>query len=653
MTQQEAQLEFSKDLEARRPHLAKMNFHYLMYKGVSLLNKTLDKKTIEDIGLNIHVPRTFMTIESVRPDLNNPIDIICKWRNRKEKEQAERSSATLRGEWLRSKSDFEKAEAETDALIYGSGYLLSKFVQEKETTQMFKEYDKEGRPVFEEGERIAYEGMKAIRLDPFYVIPDRKAKTYKHGKHNSPRHIWVYSIWDYNTFIEYCKKNKYSTKNIAKGGFLEELDFIKRTIDTIYSQNLEYLKTRDGGVLVSNTNGEVVSKIEEDSIMVVEKYTPEGWTMYAGANWTEVDTTKNLQKRIPISVLKDYDIPGELEGIGEAEVLRWQQYEENKIHNLAYLQVLINTVQRYAIAPEMLKDPTQVKANNPLRLIELKYQPGVKINDIVQPINQANSNSYPEKFLNEVKNIGQSATGMSDYNIGASESQVSTLGEAQLMTGAGNKRIKQKIKTMEEAGLTPILEHWQICIPQLYTEELDYLLNDGLETVKFLPYNRDKNNDANIIAEYSVKEGIQTATTLEELFTKAGYKDVVFISDLVGGYDIAIKCSLAFLDRNDLIKQYQTTIAICQGENVNKANSGQPPVWDTGKLTEELLRQFPDIIEDVNEYKIESANTAMPTGMPVETPTSPPVMSTANLNTNPSDEVTTPVPEENINSAIM
>ena len=207
--------------------------------------------------------------------------------------------------------------------------------------------------------------------------------------------------------------------------------------------------------------------------MVVEKYTKKGWTMYAGANWTEVDSTKNLTSNIPITALKDYDIPGELEGIGESEVLRWQQYEENRIHNLSYLQVLINTVQRYAIIPDKLKDPTQLKANNPLRFIELKDAPGVRVNDVVQPVNQANSNSYPKEFLAEVKNIGQSATGMSDYNIGASESQVSTLGEAQLITGAGNKRVKQKIKTMEDRGLTPILENWLVSIPQLYTKELD------------------------------------------------------------------------------------------------------------------------------------------------------------------------------------
>lgn len=637
MTPTEAQLEFKKDIDARREHWAKMNFHYLMYKGISLLNKTLDKSTLEDIGLNIHVPRTFMTIEAIRPDLNNPIDVVVKWRNLSEKEQAARASSVLRGEWIRSKSDYEKADAETDALLYGTGYLLTTYVNEKEKTQIFKQYDKDGRPEFIEGERTKYEGMKAIRLDPYYVIPDRKAKTYQAGKHTSPRHIWVYSIWDYKEFLKDCKKKGRPTKDIKKGGFLEEFDSIKRIIDSIYSQNLKYLKTRDSGVLISDTQTEIASKIEEDSIMVVECYTEEGLQVFAGDNWTEIDSTKHLKREIPIYALKDYDIPGELEGVGEAEVLRWQQYEENKIHNLAYLQVLINTVQRYAIVPEMLKDPTQLKANNPLRFIELKHMSGVKINDIVQPVNQSSSNSYPQNFLTEIKNIGQSATGMSDYNIGSSDSQVSTLGEAQLMTGAGNKRVKQKIKTMEEKGLTPILENWLVCIPQLYTEELDFLLNDNLGTVKFLPYNRDRNNDVNLIAEYSMKEGIQTESTLEDLFLAAGYKDVVFISDLVGGYDISIKCSLAFLDRNDLIKQYQQAIAQCTAENTMRANLGQQPIWNTEKLTEELLRQFPDIIEDVSEYKIETANPAIPTGMPTEVPASPPEMPIANLNTMPSE----------------
>ncbi len=631
LTIEQKKLEYAKDVEARRQWHRMMNFHYLSYKGISLLNSVYSQEVLESLGLQIHIPRTFMTIEAIRPDLDRPIDVTAKWNNRKEKDQAEKVGKMLKCEWRRSKSDKDKAKVEFDALLFGSGYLLNYFDLDEEETDIFEKYDKDGKPVYKKGIQKNYEGMRVKWLNPYYVIPDRKAKTYESGEHTSPRRIWVPAIWDYDEWVKECKKKGYKTDGMTKGGSVEEFDSVKRIVDALYTRTLTDLKTRDNGILPSVQTEIPTTIVDDNSIFVVTEYTPTEINIYSGPNWFENHTGKNIlpKKEIPIYCIKDYDVPGELEGIGEAEVLRWQQYEENKIHNLMYLQVILNTVKRYGIVESYLVDPTDVKMSNPLKPIRLKMMQGLKVNDAVQVLDQASANDVPLQVLNEVKTIGQMATGQTDYAIGANKGEAGTLGEAEMMNVAGAKRIKQKIQQMEERGITPILESWLSAIPQLYTEELDFLLNDGTNRdIKFLPFNRDMNNNARIVAEYAIREGAMSAKTLEEVFLNSGYSDVVFVSDLIGRYDLTIKTSLAFLDRQNMIRQYQTAIGIAMADNNALIAQGKPAKWDTTKLTEELLRQFNDIIDDIDEYRLEEQpmmqpnqpGAVPPAGQPIEQP---------------------------------
>lgn len=619
--------EFRKDLQARRQWHKMMNYHYLMYKGISLLNSQYSQEVLESLGLQIHIPRTFMTIEAIRPDLDRPIDITAKWRNYTEKNSAEKAGQMLKGEWKRSKSDTQKAKAEFDALLFGSGYLLNYFELNEDYDETPNGIDKDGKPIYKKELIKKYEGMKVKWLNPYYVIPDRKARTYETGEHNSPRRIWVPSIWDYDVWVEHAKKMGYKTDGVVKGGECEEYDSVRRTIDALYARTITELKTRDNGILPSHQTELPSTEIDQDSIFVVKEYTAKEVNTYAGANFTLVDTTKYQlpKKEIPIYCLKDYDIPGELEGVGEAEVLRWQQYEENKVHNLMYLQVILNTVKRMGIVEELLVDPTDVRMSNPLKPIRLKYMAGIKVNDAVQVLNQGNVSDVPLNVLNEIKTIGQMATGQTDYAIGANKGDAGTLGEAEMMNQAGGKRVKQKIQQMEERGITPILESWLSAIPRLYSEELDYLLNDGTnKSVKFLPFDRRYNENAKVVSDYAVKYGAMSSKTLEEVFLSIGYSDVVFVSDLVGNYDLTIKTSLAFLDRSNMIRQYQQAIGVAMADNQAKIAMGQPPVWDTTKLTEEQLRQFSDIIDDISEYKLQGVQMPMQPAQPNQTQQVPP-----------------------------
>lgn len=635
LTPDQKREEYRKDVEARRNWHRMMNYHYLMYRGISVLNSQYTKDILESIGMQIHVPRTFMTIETIRPDLDRPMDIQVTRQNKKETKQAERVRHMLKGEWSRSNADKDAGKIKFDALLYGSGYGLTYFENTKKKVSQFMGYDDNGGQLFgDEKEIVPYEGMKLKWLDPYYFIPDRKAKTYEPDCHNSPRRIWVPSIWDVERFREYAKERGYAnTDKIQPGGYMEEFDKVRKTIDIIYTRTIENIRTKANGVSISQDQITMEQEVESDNIFVVEEYSVDGYAVYSGDDWVEHVNSKSVypDKRIPIFAIKDYDVSGELEGIGEAELIRWQQYEENKVHNLMYLQVLLNTVKRYGIIEELLVDPTQARMTNPLQPIRLKYMAGIKVNDAIQALNQHSSNDVPLQFLTEVKTIGQMATGMTDYSIGSSQTDAGTLGEAEMMNIAGSKRVKQKIQTMEESGFTPVLHFWKTAIPALYSEELDLLLNDGTnKDVKFLPYDRAKNTDSTLVAQKSVEEGVTTDTrTLEDVYLKAGYGDVVFMSDLIGNFDISIKTALAFLDRNNMIKQYEKAIQVAMQENNINVSMGKPPKWDISKLTEELLTQFTDIIEDIDDYKLDEQEQnelmgemkqamTMPADMPAE-----------------------------------
>jgi len=610
--------EFERDLGFRRNKHLIMNFHYLMYKGIQILNKTLSTTVLETLGLAINVPRTFMTIEAIRPELNKrKFDISVTARNKKERTNGERSAKMLKGEWSRMQGNGPKADAEFNALVFGTGYLLKYFCKDEVDGTIYDGKDADGKIKQKKGKTTRYEGMKVKSLNPYYVIPDRKARTYEPGHSNSPRHIWVISNWDFDVWKKFCEQKGYKTDGMAPCK-IEEYDAIRNEIDAIYTYGSEaYRRTIENNQVYSNRNN-TTQNDNDNSIRVIEKFTDEEYVVYSG-NFFENHREKNqhADKRIPIYAIKDYSIPDELDGIGEPEVLRWQQYEENKIHNLTYLQVLLNTVKRYGIMEELLQDPTEVKMNNPLIPIRLKYMPGqnVKVSDAVQVLDQHNSSDIPLKFLEHVKGIGQSATGQNDYTISASKSQADTLGEAKMLKDAGNNRVVEKIIEMEGRDLVPLLISLLADFPIFYTESLDLLLNDNEKYVKYLPYPREINQNATWVANFAVKEGVMDAKTVEEVFLKSGYKDVVFVDDIIGSYDIEIKTVTSYDERLALIGEYKEAIASCQSINNYLISIGKTPKFDVEKLTEEYLRQFPEVIGDIDDYILEENVASTMTSM--------------------------------------
>ena len=582
---------------------SKMNYHYLMYKGIMALNQKYGAEYIKSLGLQVNVPRTFMTIEAIRSEMMGRtinIDAVPTSPSKKSHSQSNAARTVLRGEFTRSKSQNALSDIEYNALLFGTGFGLLRYTED---AVPISEEQKKKHPYIS-GLLERYKGIKLQELNPYHVFPDHRAKTSEPGLPGTWKHCFVYSMWDFNEWKKVCETNGYDTEGMEKGGMLQEFDMVRRQIDAIYSIQLQNVQTRqDSGEIV--TQQTIVPSIDTTNmIMVVEKFTDAEYTIYSGANWTINHKASNtfIDQRIPVYPFKDYHIPDEFDGIGEPEVLRWQQYEENRIHNLAYMQVLMSTVKRYGVIEEMMKDPTEARMADPFKPIRMKNIPGADINKALRVLDQGATGAYPQQFLQEVKNIGQSATGITDFVIGGNKALTDTATEANKLAEAASTRIRSKIIQMENRDLVPVLEQWLINIPILYSDEVEYLVQEDQDThVIFLPYEREMNEDLAVVQDVIEKTG-GTGVTVEDVYKSVGYHEVVFITDILNRVNISIAPVLGSMERENIIRQLREIAKDMILANAESIKAGQQPRLKVDQLFEDLLTQFPDVIKDPKQY---------------------------------------------------
>lgn len=602
--------DFFADVEAKKQRHAIMNYSYLQYKGILALNTTYGREYTNTLGMQINVPRTFQAVETFRTNMiGRTMNITATPMNKSSVDAAKKAKIILKGEWERSKSDNPKMDAEWNAFVFGTGYLLSQYEDDRIDTEVAVGMDTDGTLLFEEDELIRYQGMRVKNLNPYHVFQDKDATTNDPNSDGTWGHCYLYSIWDYQRWVEICELNDFNMEGMEKGGYLEEFDYVRKQIDSLYTSfaNSTGRQRTESGQIITAMASEQKADFK-NKIMVVERFEDNAYAICSGPNWTinHRDTNPDPDKRIPIHPIRDIQIPGEFEGMGEPEIIRWQQYEENKIHNLSYMQVLKETVQRYGVVESYLVDPVDARSSNPLRPIRVKAIPGLTVNDAIQSLNQGKGTQYPKDFLADVKDTNQATTGTNDYMTGGNQSQADTLGEAELMKGTGNDKVLSKISQMEKRDLSPVFQHWLQCIPHYYTDELDLKLYDGGSVekfAKFLPFVKKFNDHPETVARLATQEGVQ-GKTLEEVYINAGYKDVVFADDIMQQVDITVKGSIAVADMNAMLTQFQKAVGIMQAANAFNMTIGRPPEWDISALTEEILTMFDRIIQDPENYKI-------------------------------------------------
>lgn len=630
------------DREYWKKHHKKFDWNYLFYRSILVNNAVYGDEYMKAFGLNVFVPLTFQTIESIAAQgSSRKTDITVKGRTFLENKNAKFMEAMDNAEWQRSGASQARNEGQYNALLFGNGYVFNPFVCDVEKVHRLKDtreddkkpphtddgeetedtnpfVDRRGKK-WEEYSLTRYKGMKPRALNPYYTFPSRHAI----DKDNMGR-CYVYTILPVKDARKFAVDSGWCTADEAEKiiipGSVEYFDKVRHTVDSLYSlAPMAFVRTDN----TEQVQRPVPSPLTDDGEMCafIERYENDYYEVRVATNISETlywDWNVYPHKEIPIKVYQDVRIPNEFLAMGEPELIRWQQIETNKIHNYYLNTVLIEMVQRYAIVPSYLEDESDASFLNPFRPIRLKQIPGIQINQAIQAMPQPEVKRSPVDLMNMVKETSQATTGASDFVVSANDAQSQTATESNNLVAATFARINEKLRRMEEETTSAIVNQWHPCFYTFYDEDQDFLLTGEGDYVRFLPYDRSEaNEDKEMIKEASDRLQAE-GQTLEQVYMNAGYNLVVFASDLSGDYLAATKFADAEISKEKTIAQFTATLAALKEANKTAQEQGEKKRFDVFKVTEEMAKQLP-MINNIDDY-------ILPNGFKVQSVPAPSAM---------------------------
>lgn len=616
------------------------DYAWLFYNSMVFMSNLYGEKWLEVFGMQVAVPRTFMTVESIASQmLNRKIEFDVSGRNFNSYEKAEYEQQILNSEWGRAQADKVIRESDKDALIYGNGYILSVFVDEKTDFHMLPQEDEGQAPDdpedgVEDVESIKtvgelqwmqesiteYKGMKCRRLDPYYTFTDPYATCDE-----DRRFVYFYGSMDVDQMREFVVKKGWLTEEDAKKRIqpttVERFDNIRNQLDSLYSSPITPYTRGDhqGSQVAPAQQSELQNR---NRCAYIERYEKDHYEIRLVGDDVTLYKDFNIypHKKIPITTIWDVKVPGEFRGRGEPEIIRYQQVEENKIHNFLLQAALISIVQRYAIVPSLLEDETDANFNNPFKPLRLKALPGNSVEKAIMPMQQPDLKSGPFKLMDLVKEVVQQTTGATDFVISSSNATTDTATESENLVQASAARIRTKLVNLEES-LEQIAQMWIACFVAFYDEEADLKITGKNVYYRYIPYDKAKvNEDQEFIQKTADAHGAAPQTTLRSFYQALGYKDVIFASELIGQYDVKVKISDIEINADRMVDKYLKAIKVMAEANAAAAASGESKRFDVFKLSEDMIRQFP-FIENVEEYIIggkPEASLPIPEPAPME-----------------------------------
>lgn len=607
------------------------DYNYLNYKSILTYNNVYGKDYLNAFGMQVFVPRTYQAVEGLKAQLNSrKTEFVVKAgsgvKGFRDKERSKYFQTMDNVEWRRSKAEHQKQLATHNALVYGIGYLSNFFVDDhgdKHLPTLPEEDDKkpasavDGTPSEEtvdvndpkslEWKTIdmtSYRGMKPESENPYYVFPDPYAKNDKRA------YCYKYVVGTVDEIRAYVVARKWmteaeaSTKVVACA--VERFDGIKDTIDAFFDQPVSKW-TRGDSVTNVSSNPSATELVKGEFSAIIERYEDD----YFEARLVSADTETLYKdwniyphKQIPIIALKDNPQPDEACGMGEPEIVRWQQVEENKLHNLLMQAVMMSVVQRYAVNSNLLEDETDILTYNPFKPIRLKPLPGITVSQAIMPLPQPEVKQSPFQLLEQVKQIGQATTGASDFVVSGNNSIADSATESNNLVAATTMRIKEKARYIEEVALVRLVEQWHACFFYFYDEEMDFELTGEDSFIRWIPYDRAEANENIQMVEKAREDLNAMGGTLEEVYQNAGYHQVVFMSDVQeGSFYAEVKVSDMELDRQKTFDDGLKVMKVMNETNIAAKEIGDTRRFDIFKMAEEIMRGMPSI-RDPKEFII-------------------------------------------------
>jgi hypothetical protein len=571
------------------------DFSYLQYKGIMTYDEINRKRRKNGYGLTVHVPRTFATIEGIRKNFNiNQLKVDIEKQPDSEPVQIYKVRSMLNYDMDRSGTREQVKKAGFEKLLFGNGFLYS-FLMDRRTKQtkpIGKIDPKTGRVKIQtdDKESSRYYGMVARRVSPYSVLPDPNGTHHDVENHidrmcnyvciRSVKHIANFKR-DWAGLIP-----KELLDKVRPGGKdMTNYEAVRDTIDYIFNAEMVSMKGTVGDIISSSKISTTYNSEEyvEERLWLGEDFL----ILQAGKDlpFLMVSCNPNPEKKIALEKLDDVSVPGEYWAMGEPYLMRYQQIEENRIHNSVLDLLHFNVSQMMGINTQYLEDPTDLDVY-PGKVWKFKSIPGLSVNDVIQPFQTSPVAIAPAlKFMQEVKQIGQQTTSITDFVTGASKSIAGTATEANKLAGASDLTIVDKIREMVSGALINIAKNWLAQYPIVYEGEKIKMASAG-QSIYFVGKTKDKVTEKEL--EKIMNEGYEA-------------EDIIFLDDLdISNPKIKITGDIEISKE---VKFRQWTAAINFANSVNEVafNTGDSRRLDTIKMGVDAMANF-DVISDPNDY---------------------------------------------------
>lgn len=635
----------------------KWDYNYLMYRSILTYNNIYGEKYLANFGLQVFVPRTFTTIESLAASENvRKTQFTVRPNNNKSRKLTKHVQKLDNIEWYRSGTDQEALNTRKDALIFGMSFMEVMFAEskakyqfavttnEQETapqdpndgipntdtdtfiaenqdraTNVADEFfsDSEGQTAsaeskqdpqprsgdiqWEERELEEYRGMKAVSWNPYYVFTDPKSTCDADA-----RYKYLYRALPVETAREYVVANGWMTEEEAaekvKETPVEYFDSIREIIDWMYNMPIYNGYNRgDHNDPAGSLASKPIERQKAGMCLILEKWTRNSFEARLGENEVLVKTFNYFpHKKIPVVTFYDYKVNHEVVGMGEPEIMRHQQIEENKIHNLI-LQVTLKAVaQRFAIDVSLLEKESDLFDNDPFKPIRMKAGLGKPITDAIMALPQPEVKESPFKLLSLIQDVTQKATAANDFVVSASDSETGTATESNNLVDATSNRIKERLRGMK-SSLKEIINQWHPCYFTFYSEAMDLRLTGKDVFVRYLPYDREEANEDPEMLEATNAELDTEGKTLVEAYKLAGYDDVIFISDLNGSFEGEVDISDPQQEEGKMILMFEKVINIANQVNQLAQQNGSEERIDVFKIAKDMIQNL-SVLDNLDEY---------------------------------------------------
>lgn len=583
------------------------DYSYIAYKGIMLYNEINRKRRTNGYGIYVNVPRTFATIEGVRKNFNISqlkIDIEkTAGMSGDDFNKHYKIRSFLNYDLDRSGTRDQIKQAGFDKLLYGNGFLYS-FLMNRNGRygKIIGDIDPNtGRVKIKREDKASnrYYGMVARRISPYAVFPDPDGTHF--NVDNTLDRICNYVCL---RTVKHIASFRRDWQGIIPDKILDEVEpggrdmtnyeSVKELADFLFDyDNFRYPGTVQDFVSSSKVTAQYnKSEYVEERIWLGEDFL----IVQAGkgAKICLVSCNPNPEKRFALEKLDNVIVPGELWGMGEPYILRYQQIEENRIHNSVLDLLHFNISGMLGINAQYLEDPTDLEYY-PGKVWKFKAIPGTSINDVLSNFQSSPAAIMPAlRFMQEVKQTGQQATSITDFVTGASKSIADTATEANRLSSASDITIVDKIREMVSGAMINVCKNWLAQYPIVYEGKKLEMASAGQ---KLYFVGKKKEN----VSEKELKSILDDGYEPE---------DIIFEDDLdISNPKLKITGDIEI---SKDVKFRQWVAAIDFSNNINKVafETGDPRRIDTIKMGQDAMANF-DVISDPSEYLMEGQQTRL------------------------------------------